>query len=114
MSPKPWQERVDDMLVAIAEIDSFLNGISRDQFMVDRKTQKAVAADLTIIGEAARHVPDSITQNYPAIPWHVIQGMRNHIVHGYYQVDPIILWDTCQDDLKALVEPLRKLQQENP
>jgi uncharacterized protein with HEPN domain len=114
VSAKPWQERIDDILVAIAEIETFPGGISRDQFMVDPKTQKAVAADLTIVGEAARHVPESVAQNYPEIPWLLIQGMRNHIVHGYYQVDPTIVWETCQNDLKPLIEPLRKMQHENP
>jgi uncharacterized protein with HEPN domain len=114
VSAKPWQERIDDILDAIAEIEVFLQEISRAQFMADPKTQKAVAADLTIVGEAARHVPDSATKNYPEIPWLLIQGMRNHIVHGYYQVDPTIVWETCQNDLKTLIEPLRKMKQENP
>ena len=114
MSAKAWQERIDDILGAIAEIEVFLKGISRDQFMADPKTQKAVAADLTIVGEAARHVPDSVAQNYPEIPWLLIHGMRNHIVHGYYQVDPTIVWETCQNDLKTRVEPLQKMKQENP
>jgi uncharacterized protein with HEPN domain len=88
--------------------------MDRDQFLGDAKTLKAVAADLTIIGEAARHVPDAVVQADPEIPWALMRGMRNRIVHGYYQVDPVIVWDTCQNDLPPLVDPLQNLLAENP
>lgn len=57
MSVRTWQERIEDILDAIAEIERFITGLSRDQFLVDAKSLKAVVADLTIIGEAAAHVP---------------------------------------------------------
>jgi uncharacterized protein with HEPN domain len=112
--PKTWQERIQDILDAIAEIGVFVAGISQAQFLTDGKTLKAVAANLTIIGEAARHVPDAVVQNCPDLPWILMRGLRNRIVHGYYQVDPAIVWDTCQNDLPSLVEPLRELLQKNP
>jgi len=114
VSRKPWQERIQEILDAIAEIQLFKAGMSRAAFLGDAKTLKAVAADLTIIGEAARHVPENVTQNCPDVPWVVMQGMRNRIVHGYYQVDPAIVWDTCQNDLPPLVEPLERLLRDNP
>ena len=76
MSPRSWQERIQDILDAIAEIEAFAAGMSRDQFLADPKTLKAVAADLTIIGEAARHVPQAVFQAHPEIPWPLITGMR--------------------------------------
>lgn len=114
MSPKPWQERIQEILDAIAEIGFFTADMSRAAFLGDAKTLKAVSADLTIIGEAARHVPAHMTQKCPDIPWVVMQGMRNRIVHGYYQVDPAIDWDTCQNVLPPLVEPPEKLLRDNP
>ena len=114
MSLKPWQERIQDILDAITEIQVFTAGMSQAAFLADAKTLKAVAADLTIIGEAARYVPNAISRNCPDIPWIVMQGMRNRIVHGYYQVDPTIVWDTCQNDLPLLVEPMEKLLKDNP
>jgi uncharacterized protein with HEPN domain len=101
------------MLEAIAEIEVFVAGMSRAQFLADPKTQKAVVANLTIIGEAASHVPDEISRKYHEIPWVLMRGMRNRIVHGYYEVDPAIVWDTCQNNLISLVEPLRRLLQDN-
>ncbi|MEX0677090.1 MAG: DUF86 domain-containing protein [Pirellulales bacterium] len=114
MSRERWQQRIQDILDAVAETESFIAGMDRDQFLADAKTLKAVTANLTVIGEAARHVPQTVAQQWPEIPWDVMCGMRNRIVHGYYQVDPTIVWDTCQNDLPALVIPLRKILQDNP
>jgi uncharacterized protein with HEPN domain len=48
--------------------------------------------------------------------WHpaLMTGMRHRIVHGYYQVGPMIVWDTCQNDLGPLIQPLQTLLQQNP
>jgi uncharacterized protein with HEPN domain len=54
VSLRNWQERIEDILAAIAEIGSFMAGMNREQFLADAKTLKAEVADLTIIGEAAR------------------------------------------------------------
>ncbi len=109
MSPEIWKERIQHILEAIAEILDFVSGMSHDQFLADAKTLKAVAADLTIIGEAAQHVPKEIVQAHSEIPWTLMRGMRNRIMHGYYVVDPVIVWDTCQNDLVPLIAPLKSL-----
>jgi uncharacterized protein with HEPN domain len=114
VSPRSWQERVQDILDAVAEIEDFISGYTRDQFLADAKTLKAVVADLTILGEAASHVPAAIVQAHPEIPWALMTGMRHRIVHGYFQVDPVIVWDTCQNDLGPLIQPLQQLLQANP
>jgi uncharacterized protein with HEPN domain len=101
--------RIEDILAAVAEIDKFIAGLSREQFLADAKTIKAVVADLTIIGEAASFVPAAVVEAHSEIPWALMTGMRHRIVHGYYQVDPVIVWDTCQNDLAPLVHPLRQL-----
>jgi uncharacterized protein with HEPN domain len=114
VSPRSWEERIQDILAAIAEIKTFIAGLTRDQFLADPKTLKAVAADLTILGEAASHVPAAVVQGHPEIPWALMTGMRHRIVHGYYQVDPVIVWDTCQNDLGPLIQPLQAILQQNP
>jgi uncharacterized protein with HEPN domain len=114
VSRERWQQRVQDILDAIAEIEVFITGMDRDQFMADPKTLKAVTANLIVIGEAARHVPATVTAQRSEIPWELMCGMRNRIVHGYYQVAPAIVWDTCQNDLPSLIDPLNRMLQDNP
>ena len=64
-------------------------------------------------GCGARLTPETCGE-FPNIPFHKIAGMRNRIVHGYYQVDPGIVWDTCQNDLPGLVQPLQNLLGSSP
>ena len=114
MSPRRWQDRVQDILDAITEIQAFLANASLDEFRIDPKTQKAVTMDLAIIGEAARFVPEDIVAITPDIPWPLMRGMRNRIMHGYFDVDVQIVWETSCHDLPPLVEPLRMLLVQHP
>jgi uncharacterized protein with HEPN domain len=114
MSTRPWQERVKDILDAIAEIQSFTRSMDLSAFCADIKTVKAVELDFIIIGEATGHIPDDVQQAHPAVPWNSMKAMRNRLVHGYFSVDPQIVWDTVQNDLPPLIEPLSKLLQNSP
>lgn len=109
MSSREWRHRIEDILDAIAEIQSFVAETTLEQFKADAKTLKAVAADLMIIGEAANHIPDEVQDAHPDVPWFVMRAMRNRIVHVYFDIDPDILWDTVHNDLAKLVGPLRTL-----
>ncbi|MBK7406333.1 MAG: DUF86 domain-containing protein [Phycisphaerales bacterium] len=111
MSPRDWPQRVRDMLEAIAEIESFVAGMDEAAFAADLKTQRAVTATLTIIGEAARHIPDELERSSPHLPWKDMRSTRNFIVHIYHEIEPAILWQTIRDDLPPLVAPLRGLLQ---
>jgi len=53
-------------------------------FTEGRKTVDAVVRNLTIIGEAAVHVPEEICLKHPEVPWHDMRGMRNFVVHEYF------------------------------
>ena len=114
MSPRLWQDRLQDILDAIAEIELFLQGVSADQFSADAKTLKAVIANLTIIGEAANHIPPTISIEHPEVPWGYMRAMRNRMVHAYFHVDPQIVWDTCKEDLPQVVEPLKSMLAQYP
>jgi uncharacterized protein with HEPN domain len=114
MSSRPWQQRVQDMLDAIAEIEQFCAGMTFENFSRDKKTQKAVSADFAILGEAATSIPAEVSLARADIPWSLIRKMRNRVVHAYFAVDPVIVWDTIQNDLMPLKEQLQDLLQNPP
>lgn len=91
MSPGDWRMRVQDILDAIQKIQEYTKGSSLDSLRQDDRTVDAVVRNLTIIGEAARHVPAEIQTQYPAIPWDDMRDMRNVIVHEYFRVSYAIL-----------------------
>ena len=109
MSPRGWQDRIRDILDAIAEIQDFTRGMDYETFKEDDKSIRAVEMNFIIIGEAANQIPDEIEEKYPDIPWTLMRAMRNRIVHVYFNVDEKLMWDTVQNDLPPLFTELEKL-----
>jgi uncharacterized protein with HEPN domain len=106
---RDWQNRIKDVLTAIAEIQEFTNGITFEEFQADRKTVRAVLYDLAIIGEAVHNIPAEMEAWHPEIPWDDVRGMRNIVVHEYFQVNLSIIWQTIREDLVSLELSLRQL-----
>lgn len=93
---------ITDILQAIERIESFINGMDYDAFVEDDKTLSAVVRKLEIIGEAVKQLPDSFKQQHPTIPWKQIAGMRDKLIHFYFGVDPLLVWQTVENRLPEL------------
>ena len=65
--------------------------------------------NLAIIGEAVRGIPREIEASYPKIPWVEVRGIRNIVIHEYFQVNLSIIWQTLQEDLVSLEVSLQQL-----
>ncbi len=92
---------------------TFTDGMDRDGFLADLRTQRAVVMSLMIVGEAsARIVADhpAFAEAHPDVPWRSIRGMRNRIAYGYFDVDLGVVWQTVQAELPRLVERLEAVQ----
>ena len=61
-----------------------------------------IVRKLEIIGEAVKQLPVSFTQRYPTIPWKQIAGMRDKLIHFYFGVEPLLVWQTVQNRLPEL------------
>jgi uncharacterized protein with HEPN domain len=109
MPPRDWVFRVQDILEAMAKVQRYVSGVDFETFENDEEITDAVIHNLTVIGEAANHVPAEITGRHPEIPWRQMADLRNFSVHAYWNLRPSVIWDTIQNDLPPLVEPLRKL-----
>lgn len=90
---------LQDILGAIESIERFVAGLSYEDFAQDDKTISAVVRKLEIIGEAAKRIPESTRNAYPAIPWRLASGMRDRLIHAYFEVEEEILWFTIQNSL---------------
>lgn len=94
---------------AAADACSFVEGLSKDDFLIDKRTQQAVIMSLIIVGEAATKVMDRYTEFVNAhleIPWRSMRGMRNRIAHGYFDINLDVVWDTVQTALPELLKQL--------
>lgn len=98
-----------DMLNAGRDAVSFASELTRKQFEQSRLHQDALFKALEVVGEAAGRVTEQTRNRHPGIPWPKIIGMRNRLVHAYFEVDLSKVWDTVQDEIPhliALLEPL--------
>jgi len=97
------------MLEYAREATALMRGKTRADLDDDHALGLATLRCLEIIGEAATHIPDSIRQQYPQIPWLQIIGTRNRLIHGYDLVDYDIIWSTVTEDLPSLIAELEKI-----
>lgn len=109
MPLRNWLFRINDILDAVSAVETYVSGMTYEDFVADRKTVDAVVRNLIIIGEASVHVPEDICTNHAEIPWQDMKAMRNFVVHEYFGVSDRILWDTVQMDLPPLVPGLKKI-----
>jgi len=101
------------ILDAALKATSYVEGMSKDQFLSDDRTQQAVILNLVIIGEAATKLMDrypKVTDLYPSTKWREMRGMRNRIAHGYYEINLDVVWETVSVALPELVEQLRGVE----
>ncbi len=109
MPPRDWKLRIKDIMDAISAILGYTEGMKYQTFAADRKTVDAVIRNLSVIGEAAGHVPDDVIPAHPDIPWRDMRDMRNFVVHEYFGISDKIIWDTIQNNLPPLIPLLKPL-----
>jgi uncharacterized protein with HEPN domain len=94
-----------DILDAVADIERYRT--TRAGFDSDERTQVWMVSRLQIIGEAARQLSEAFRARHPEIAWRKIIGMRHHLVHGYFDIDPDVVWNSVAEripELRTLVE----------
>ncbi len=98
MSKRDAAMLLEDILECIGNIEMYTHGLKKDGFENDRKTIDAVVRNLEIIGEAARNLPASYYESHGEIEWPQIIGLRNRIIHEYFDVDVDIIWFIVENE----------------
>ncbi|MCY3701295.1 MAG: DUF86 domain-containing protein [Rhodospirillales bacterium] len=98
--------RLRHMLDAAREAVAFARGRTRGDLNDDRQLVLALVKDIEIVGEAATQVTKPARQQLPDIPWERIVGMRNRLVHAYFDINLDIVWETVRGDLPELISLL--------
>jgi uncharacterized protein with HEPN domain len=96
------------MLEAAKEACEMIVDESRDSLNHDRKLALALVRLIEIVGEAAANVSKEKQLVLTEIPWRDVIGMRNRIVHAYFDVDLEIVWQTVIDDFPFLISKLEE------
>jgi len=115
MSENRIYDYIDHIQQAATDACDFVEGLDKDDFLDDKRTQQAVIMSLIIIGEAATKVMDGYAEfieAHPEVPWRSMRGMRNRIAHGYFDINLDVVWETVQTALPALLEQLPAVRQD--
>jgi uncharacterized protein with HEPN domain len=98
-----------DMLLATRKLVRYTRELDAQAFEANDLVQSAVVREFQVLGEAARLISDTTKQQYSTIPWRLIAGMRNRLIHEYFDIRLDVVWETIQRDLPALVAELEAI-----
>ncbi len=100
--------RLKHMLDSAEAILSFAKGKRRTSLDKDRLLLSAVLRELEIIGEAAGRISLKTKKRFPQFPWKELTGMRNRLIHAYFDVDHDIIWKTIREYLPSFKKQLKQ------
>lgn len=100
------RNRLWHMLAAGEEAISYTQPLSKAEFDAQRITQHAVIRCIEILGEAASRISNNTRDQYREIPWSNIIGMRNRLVHAYFDIDLDLVWQTVTSELPSLTNQI--------
>ncbi|MDN3505830.1 MAG: DUF86 domain-containing protein [Simkaniaceae bacterium] len=101
--------RLKHMLDSTKAILSFTKGRRRGSLDNDRLLLSGVLRELEIIGEAAGRISDKTKKEFPEVPWKELVGMRNRLIHAYFDVDHDIIWNTIRKYLPTFLKQLQEI-----
>jgi len=107
--PVYLQHMLDAIDRALTYVEPF---DSSTVFGANSQALDAVVRNLEILGEAANKInqaDSTYVQAHPEVPWQLMRAMRNKMIHDYFSVDPLVVWQTVQNDLPELREKIAAL-----
>jgi uncharacterized protein with HEPN domain len=101
--------RIRHILDAAREAVAFSKGRSRTDLNSDRQLNLSLVRLLEIIGEAARGISTDFRKAHPDLPWKSMVGMRDKLIHAYFDINLDVVWETVTQDLPFLIIQLEKI-----
>ncbi|MBQ9641093.1 MAG: DUF86 domain-containing protein [Bacteroidaceae bacterium] len=99
---------MEHIVAAIDRITRYVDGKTYSDLLADDMMYYAVVKNIEIIGEAANMLTAEFQANHPETPWKMVKGMRNYIVHEYFQIDSAVVWEVITDELTTLREQVTR------
>ncbi len=100
---------IGHILESIQLIEEYAARLTADTFKQDRPMQDAIIRRLEIIGEAVKNLPAPFRAKYPEVPWKEMAGMRDILVHEYFDVDLSLTWSVVCRELPSVKEKLQAI-----
>lgn len=102
-------DRLKHVLDAIAKVERYLDGLDSQAFQTDELRVDAVVRNIEIIGGAITCLDSGLKAKHPQVEWRFATAIRNRLIHGYFDVDAEIVWNTAHDDLPILKNEIQRI-----
>lgn len=100
---------IGHIIESIELIEQYADGLTPDKFKENMAMQDAIIRRLEIIGEAVKNIPSAFRTKHSEIPWKQMAGMRDILIHEYFDIDLALTWGVVKRELPAVKEKLQKL-----
>lgn len=111
MSERSSFDLFRDILHCISRLNEYTADLPYDTFSENFMVQEACLYNLQIIGEVVSKLPKEIKDEAPSVPWNLMKGMRNRLIHEYFGTDLNIVWEVIKNELPAIEPVIRSLLQ---
>ena len=100
---------INDILYCIDHISTYTTNLSFEAFTANFMAIEACLYNIQIIGEAVAQLPEDVKNDNPGIPWSLIKGMRNRLIHEYFGTDLPVVWNVIKNDLPTFKSDLHSI-----
>ena len=104
---------LDDIWDCVTAVEEYMRAVEKDDFLIDRKLQDAVIRRLEVMGEAVKHIPDDFRSRYADVPWKKLAGLRDILVHEYFGIKMLRVWQMVRVDLPVLKQAIKAIRDQN-
>ena len=109
MSERSYHAYLQDMLEAARRILTYTEGLDFEGFKSDFKTQDAILRNLEVLGEAAKGIPQEVTEKHPNLPWREMARTRDRLIHHYFGVNLDVVWGIVEMELPSVIATLEAI-----
>lgn len=105
--PLIYLEHISESIVII---EKYTKTLSKNKFFKYTDNQDKVIRRLEIIGEAVKNIPYSLRTKHPSVPWKKIAGLRDKLIHDYFEVELDLAWEVVKRDIPILKRKVEKIK----